>query len=126
MDGAGKLGQGLFDPVVAELVVLAGIEVVLSGVREKRDWKVQAHPQTASVHCCVKQGTGRRGGCSVAVQKLRGTGKVLGQLPVLHERQHVSQLPVASAGEVAGRGEGLRIENLGDVDQPTCQELPRS
>ena len=82
MDRASEVGEGLFSPVLGELVVVVVGQVVDGGIDQERLGQVQAHPEAAGVHGRLQHRPGRRGAVLVAAQQFGCAGQVPGHPPI--------------------------------------------
>ncbi len=125
VDRLGEFGVGGFGPVVGELVVVVLAEVAGGGVGEKGVPEVEADAESTRVHRCFQQGSCGRGGLFVAAQQFRGAGQVLGHSAVIPGAgEGVGQQPVTVLGESGGRGQGARVEGVGDGQRVAGQQFP--
>ena len=118
----GGVGQGLFQPVLAEGVPLVVGQVPRRGGFQEGLRQGRAHAQAAGIHRGVDQR--RRGGRGVAVpgQQLRRPGQELDHRPVRRRPGRQRQPRVRRPGELAHLRRG---ERGGHGDVVPGQQLPR-
>ena len=118
----GGVGQGLFQPVLAQGVPLGVGQVPRRGGFQEGLRQARSHAQAAGIHRGVDQR--RRGGRGVAVpgQQLRRPGQELDHLPVRRRPGRQHQPRVCRPGELAHLRRG---ERGGHGDVVPGQQLPR-
>ncbi len=123
--GTGKVSERGLRPVLGELVVVVIGEVVGGGVDEEGLREVESDSETAGVHRGLEQSSDRRGAVFVAAQELRGAGEVLCDPSMgVRSREGIRDQPVTVPGERRGGTESLLVEDVGDRNGASGQELP--
>ena len=118
----GGVGQGLFQPVLAQPVPLSIGQVSRCGGFQEGLRQICAHAQAAGIHCRVDERSGGGRGVAVPGQQLRRPGQELDHLPVRRRPGRQHQPRVARLGELAHLRRG---ERSGHGDVVPGQQLPR-
>ena len=118
----GGVGQGLFQPVLAEGVPLVVGQVSRRGGFQERLRQARSHPQPAGIHRRLDHRLGGGRGVAVPGQQLRRPGQELDHLPIRRRPGRQRHPRVCCPGELAHLHRG---ERGGHGDVVPGQQFPR-